>query len=148
MTEANTASPQKNTPNPARALLQTLQAEFAVLREHQPLAIGIDKQILAARPDTDRKLLRIALGMHTKSLRYLKTLKQASQRFNLDGSPASEVSSEQQAMAAEEHAKREQKRAEVHKAARLAREKAEKEAVAERRKQEKLGQLLDKFSRH
>lgn len=56
----------------ARSLLKTLQTEFPVFRESQPLSIGIDKQLLAQRPDLDRKILRVALGIHTNSLRYLK----------------------------------------------------------------------------
>lgn len=131
----------------ARDLLKQLQQEFAVIGEHQPLAIGIDKQLLEARPAINRKQLRTAFGMHTKSVRYLKALQLATQRFNLDGSIAGEVSEEQRGMAAKELLERFKKRAAEHKAAQAAKEKAEKDAQAEQLRQEKLAQLATKFSK-
>lgn len=44
---------------------------------------------------------RGALGMHTKSVRYLKTMQTAKVRFNLDGSEADAVSDEQRAFASQ-----------------------------------------------
>lgn len=131
----------------ARDLLKQLQQEYPVVGEHQPLAIGIDKQLLAARPAINRKQLRTALGMHTKSVRYLKALQVASQRYNLDGSAAGDVSEEQRAMASKELIERFKKRAEEHKAAQAAKDKAEKDAKAEQQRLEKLTQLANKFSR-
>lgn len=131
----------------ARDLLKQLQQEFKVIGEHRPLAIGIDKQLLEARPAINRKQLRSALGMHTRSVRYLKSLQGATQRANLDGSPAGEVSEEQRALASKELIERFKKRAEEHKAAQAEKEKAEKEAKAERERTEKLNQLANKFSR-
>lgn len=124
----------------ARALLKQLQQEYKVIGEHQPLAIGIDKQLLAARPEIDRKAMRIALGMHTRAIPYLKVLQNAQQRFNLDGSPAGEVSGEQRALAAKTLHEHFKKRAQEHK------KKAEAEA-AERQHAEKLRQLQEKFAR-
>lgn len=114
------------------------------MREFLPLAIGIDKQILASKPETPRKLLRIALGMHTKSVRYLKNLQTAQTRFNLDESPADPVSDEQRALAAttlHTHFKKlaDQRKAELA---------AEKAAKAAREHAEKLRQLQEKFSRN
>ena len=59
-------------------MLKQLQERFAVFRDCRPLAIGIDKQVLAAVPDLDRKTLRVALRMHVGSLRYLKAMQQAT----------------------------------------------------------------------
>jgi len=131
----------------ARDLLKHLQQEFKVIGEHQPLAIGIDKQLLESRPEINRKQLRAALGMHTHSVRYLKNLQSATQRFHLDGSPAGEVGEEQRAFASKELLDRFKKRAAENKAARIAKEKAEREALAEQKRLEKLTLLANKFSR-
>jgi ProP effector len=71
----------------ARQLLKELQEAFPVFRDCLPLAIGIDKQLLGRLPGVDRKTLRIALGMHTHSLRYLKSMTCATVRLDLDGQP-------------------------------------------------------------
>jgi ProP effector len=84
----------ETTPNPfqsARILLKELQEKFSVFGEFLPLAIGIDKQLIAQSPEVSRKALRTALGIHTNSLRYLKGMEKATVRFNLDGSQADEV---------------------------------------------------------
>ena len=110
-------------PNPiynARALLKTLQESFPVFGNCAPLAIGIDKQLLERRPDIDRKILRIALGMHTNSLRYLKTMEKSTRRLE-----------------------RFKKDAERRQALRV----AEAAAAAERERALKLNQLVEKFGR-
>ena len=71
--------------------MKQLQEQFPVFRDCLPLAIGIDKQLLARLPDLSRKELRIALGIHTHSLRYLKTTEKATARVDLDGNPAGEI---------------------------------------------------------
>ena len=144
MTESvSTASPAQT----AKDLLKQLQQEFKVIRESQPLAIGIDKQLLELQPEINRKLLRAALGMHTKSVRYLKALQAASVRFNLDETTASEVSEEQRELASQSLRERFKKHAEVHRAQQAAKEQAEKQAQAEQERQEKLQQLASKFAR-
>jgi ProP effector len=144
MTEvASTEAPKPS----AKDFLKQLQQEFKVLGECLPLAIGIDKQLLESRPTINRKQLRTALGMHTRSVRYLKNLQNATQRVNLDGSPAGEVSAEHQALASKDLFERFKKRADENKAEQAAKEKAEKEARAEQERQEKLAQLANKFSR-
>jgi ProP effector len=130
----------------ARDLLKQFQQQYPAISEHQPLAIGIDKQLLAAHPETNRKQLRGALAMHTRSMRYLKNLQTAKQRVNLDGSTAGEVSDAQRELAATELRERFKKRAQEHKAQEQARAKAEKEARAEQERQEKLRQLTEKFA--
>ena len=147
MTEVSTPEAPATPVASARDLLKQLQQEFKVIGEHQPLAIGIDKQLLASQPAINRKQLRAALGMHTRSVRYLKALQAGKQRFNLDGSAAGEVSEEQRAMASKELIERFKKRAEEHRAGQAAKDKAEKEAKAEQQRLEKLAQLANKFSR-
>jgi ProP effector len=139
------SSPTPNlTPNPvqtARALLKELQEKFPAFREYMPLAIGIDKQLAAQLPDVNRKVLRIALGIHTKSLRYLKGMEKATARFDLDGNSAEEVTEAHRAHASEILRERFKKVAEQRKAQREAEE-------ATRKHTEKLNQLAAKFSRH
>ena len=50
-----TADDQKPEPTvDARALLKDIQARHDVFRNFSPLAIGIDKQLLAQQPDASR----------------------------------------------------------------------------------------------
>ena len=136
-TDSNAASPALD----ARALLKRLQEEFAVFRDYSPLAIGIDRQLLARQPGLDRKMLRMVLGMHTHSLRYLKSMEKAAQRLDLDGQGVAEVTDEHRAHAAETLRERFRKEAE--------RKKAQREAEAqEKLRTEKLGQLVEKFGKH
>ncbi len=136
-----------NTPTPgplpgqnARQLLKQLQDQFPVFRDCLPLAIGIDKQLLARLPALDRKDLRIALGIHTHSLRYLKTSAKATSRVDLDGHPAGEIIAEHRTHAGELVKERLKKQAAQRKAQR------EAETLA-RQHTEKLGQLVEKFGR-
>lgn len=133
----------------ARTLLKSLQEEFPAFRDCLPLAIGIDKQLLARRPDLDRKILRIALGMHTNSLRYIKVMAKtaATTRFDLDGNAADALTDEHRKHAVETLRERSKKEAERRKVQRDA-ESAQREAeAAERQRTEKLSQLVAKFGR-
>lgn len=124
----------------ARNLLNTLQEKFQVFRDHAPLAIGIDKQLLAQDGSLNRKALRLALGMHTNSYRYLKSMENAQQRFNLDGSDAGTVPAEHRKHAADILRERFKKE--------VARRKAQKAAEAiEKQRAEKLNQLVQKFGK-
>ena len=124
----------------ARNLLKSLQEKFQVFRDYMPLAIGIDKQVLAQEGSLNRKALRMALGMHTNSYRYLKSMESAKQRFNLDGSDGGEVPAEHRKHAAEILRERFKKE--------IARRKAQKEAEAqEKQRAEKLNQLMQKFGK-
>jgi ProP effector len=150
----NTSSPAPSPVQLARTLLKQFQEEFVVFREYQPLAIGIDKQLAARLPELNRKVLRIALGIHTNSLRYLKGMEKATVRFDLDGNQAAEVTEEHRAHATEllrERLKKEAERRKVQREAEQAQRKAEqaqREAEeAERQRAEKLNQLTAKFSR-
>lgn len=149
-TETATASEAAAAPSPvsaARVLLKTLEAQFPAFRDCLPLAIGIDKQLLARLPDLERKVLRTALRMHTHSLRYLKGMEKATVRFDLDGQPGEAVDETHRAHASETLRERFKKNAEQRKA-QLAAGKAQREAEeAERRRAEKLDQLAAKFGR-
>ena len=137
MNTVTTATPPAQE---ARALLKILQEKFQVFRDHTPLAIGIDKQLLAQDDSFNRKALRLALGMHTNSYRYLKSMENAKQRFNLDGSDAGEVPAEHRKHAADILRERFKKE--------VARRKAQKEAEAqEKQRTEKLNQLMQKFGK-
>jgi len=127
----------------ARALLKQFQQQFPSFRDCLPLAIGIDKQILARLPQVDRKLMRTALGIHTGSLRYLRVMEKAKVRYDLDGTAGAEVTQTHRDHATQVLQQRFKKEAE--------RKKAEREAAAaeeaNRLRQEKLNLLTAKFSR-
>ena len=127
-----------------RALLKQLQQEFKAFRDCLPLAIGIDKQLLARMPKLNRKVMRAALGIHTGSMRYLRAMEKATVRYDLDGNPGAEVNDTHRQHAKEQLQERFKKEAERKKAERVA--AAEEEA--DRKRQEKLQQLASKFSRN
>jgi len=126
--------------NPARALLAQLGEKFEVFREGKPLAIGINKQIAALLPEIEGKVLRLALRSHTNSVRYLKAVEKATERYDLEGKVAGEVTEEQRQHAAELLRERFKKQAEQRRA-------AEETRQAEERRQAKLAQLTEKFGR-
>jgi len=142
-TPAAASAPAPAGATSARALLKQLQQQFVPFRDCLPLSIGIDKQILASMPGIDRKLMRAALGIHTGSQRYLRTMEKATVRYNLDGSTGAEVTDVHRKHAKDTLQERFRKEAD--------RKKAERDAAAEeeanRRRQEKLEQLTAKFSR-
>jgi ProP effector len=134
----------------ARTLLKQFQHDFKAFRDCLPLAIGIDKQILARMPGIERKAMRAALGIHTGSLRYLRAMEKATVRYDLDGTAGAEVTETHRTHAKETLQLRFKKEAERKKAERDA-EKAGREAAqaaeADKLRQEKLEQLASKFSR-
>ncbi len=140
MTTASTPTEASQPQLTPRALLKRLQADFAVFRDCQPLAIGIDKQVQARLPDVPRKVLRVALGIHTNSLRYLKAMEKATVRFDLEGNTTDEVTDAHRAHASEAVRERIKQDIEKRKAQRAAEE-------AERQRAEKLDKLLAKFGR-
>ncbi|NYE60973.1 ProP effector [Duganella sp. 1224] len=139
-TAASAPAPAAHTP---RSLLKQLQTQFPAFRDFLPLAIGIDKQLLAVMPDLDRKTMRTALGIHTGSLRYLKVMEKAKVRHDLDGKPGAEVTDTHRAHATQVLQERFKKEAERKKAEREA--KAAEEAA--RVRADKLNQLAAKFSK-
>ncbi|MBL8393687.1 MAG: ProQ/FinO family protein [Candidatus Accumulibacter sp.] len=138
MTTPTTSPAQEHNPH---QLLKELQARFPVFRDCLPLAIGIDKQLLSRLPELDRKALRIALAMHTRSMRYLKMMQKATLRVDLDGQPAGEIPEAHRQHSAELVKERLTKQADERKAQRAA-------AAQARQHAEKLGQLVEKFGRN
>lgn len=134
-------------PNSARALLKQLQQQYAPFRDSLPLSIGIDKQLIAAMPELNRKLMRAALGIHTSSQRYLRAMEKATVRYNLDGSTGAEVTDEHRKHAKETLAERHKKEVERRKAERAAEREAAAAEEADRRRAEKLQALTAKFSK-
>lgn len=131
MTEAPPSLPRRiKSP-----VLATLSASFKVFRDCLPLAIGIHKAIKERLPEMDVQQLKVAMKMHTASTRYLKVLSQADTRFDLDATPAGEVTTEQRQQALDTLRDRFRKKAEQHKAEQLAKQQ-----------QEKLQQLAAKFN--
>ena len=140
-------TPTENPVQNARALLKTLQQSFSVFRDYSPLAIGIDKQLLARCSEIDRKTLRVALGIHTHSLRYLKVMEKATHRIDLDGNTGDEVTPEHRSHASEILRERFKKDAERRRAQREAETAARQAEAAERQRAEKLSQLVEKFGK-
>jgi ProP effector len=135
----------------ARSLLKQLQHQFPAFRNCLPLAIGIDKQLLARLPQLDRKTMRAALGIHTGSLRYLRAMEKATVRYDLDGTAGAEVTDTHRQHAKEvlqQRFKKEADRKRVERAAGQAQREAEQAEEANRLRQEKLLQLASKFSRN
>lgn len=135
----NSPETDQTTGQKARALLKTLQETFPVFRDYSALAIGVDKLLLTQQPDLERKVLRLALGMHTNSARYLKTMEKARHRVDLAGNIVAEVPEEHRKHASEVIRERFKKDAERRKALR------EAEAL-EKQRAEKLSQLVDRKS--
>lgn len=127
----------------ARSLLKQLQQEYPAFRDCLPLAIGIDKQLLARMPGLDKKVMRAALGIHTGSMRYLRAMEKAKVRYDLDGTAGAEVPEAHRLHAKEQLQQRFKKEAD--------RKKAERDAAQEeennRKRQEKLQALASKFSK-
>ena len=77
-TTETAAAPVTSKPIDARALLKDIHSRFDVFRNHSPLAIGIDRQILAQLPELEKKALRLAMRSHTISTRYLKEMEKGT----------------------------------------------------------------------
>ena len=129
-----------------RELLERLQAVSPTFKDCRPLALRIDKAVMARFPDVDKKVVRAAMRLHTGSTRYLKALEKATHRYDFDGNPDAELTDEHRTHAAQTlkerfaeaaKRKREQQKAEAE------RRRAEE---IEQRKAEKLQQLMEKFS--
>lgn len=140
--DASSPSPdtKSDTAQNPRLLLKSLQERYPVFRDHAPLAIGIDKQLLAREPNLHKKTLRIALSMHTNSLRYLKTMEKSAHRQGLDGEIGDELTEAHRLYATEVLRERFKKNAERIRLQRAAEEQ-------ERQRSAKLNQLVEKFGK-
>ncbi len=147
--EATEASPHQEKPSlDPRGLLSKLQEISPTFRDYKPVALRIDKSIMERFPELERKIVRIAMRMHTTSTRYLKALEKDTHRYDLDGNQCEEITQEHREYAARTLKER---FAEV---ARRKREKQKEEALkqreeaAEQRRADKLQQLVGRFSKH
>lgn len=95
-----TTTPQgKPQRDRARALLTALRAEYPVLAEYRPLAIGIRAAVYAASPGVTRKTINIALAMHCRCDNYLQSIAAGGPRYALDGASCGEVTEAHRAAA-------------------------------------------------
>ncbi len=131
----------------SKDMLKALRKEFPVFGDFKPLAIGIDKQLMAQRPDLDKKRLKAAMRFHTQSIPYLKALQNAETRFNLDGTPSAPVTAEQHELATQKLREHFKAKAEKHKAEKAAEAAQAAAAAAEQEHLRKLAALAGKFSR-
>lgn len=140
-----TSTPVK--PSSRNALLETISANFTVFGECRPLALGIHKAIIERMPEIDTAQLRLAMRLHTASTRYLKALQATSERFDLDGNPAGEVTAEQREVASTTLRERFKKQTDRRKVEEHTLKAAREEQEAQQKRQEKLAQLAARFNR-
>lgn len=138
-TETPVTAPGTSTLPAARRLLRDLEKRFPVFGEFKPLAIGIDKQLFQAMPELEKKLARVALGLHTNSTPYLKGVMKGTSRFNLDGTPADNLEDAHRKHASDTLRER-------FKAVAQKKRAKDEEEKAERERAEKLQKLAEKFS--
>ena len=73
--------------------------KYDVFSRFKPLAIGIDKDLVAALTQYDTTLVARVLANHCRRPRYIKSLARGGKRFGLDGHIKGEVTAEEQAIA-------------------------------------------------
>jgi len=91
------ASKPKNRFESVQPVLEKLFELYPQLfGEHfLPLKLGIFQELLAAHPDTfTRDTLKVALGVHTRSTRYLQSVAAGLKRHDLQGVPVDDVAPE------------------------------------------------------
>lgn len=130
-----------------RDVLKRLQEASPTFRDCKPLALGIDKAIHARFPEFERKLVRTAMRMHTASTRYLKAVEKATERFDLEGNVAGEVTEEHRSHAAQTLKERFAAAAKRKRDQQKEEEAQRRAEQAEERKAERLNQLVGKFSK-
>jgi hypothetical protein len=98
-------APPKTPPSDLRAreLNDSLNA-FPVWREHQPLALGIERQIFqhiaALHLSASKRVVNKLLHYQTHNRRYLLNIKRGGVRFNLDGTDGGAIIQPEQEHAA------------------------------------------------
>ncbi|WP_084224433.1 ProQ/FINO family protein [Stenoxybacter acetivorans] len=98
MEQQQTSEQQTLSKNQQLAQIKAyLYHQFEVLKEFKPLALGIDKDIIAALPQFDKTLVKRALSSHCRHPRYINNLAQGGKRYDLQGNEQGEVTPEQQA---------------------------------------------------
>jgi ProP effector len=90
----------------AMAVIRTLaerwpETFYPESKERKPLKVGIFKDLKAAAPDIDPKMLRLALRVYTTSGAYLFACSKGHKRVDLNGNAVEEVSEKDKARARE-----------------------------------------------
>jgi ProP effector len=76
-----------------------------------PLKLGVFQELMAAHPDQfERETLKLALGQHTRSTRYLQSVAAGNKRHDLQGVPGDELAPEHVFFAVVELFRRRQRR--------------------------------------
>ena len=98
------AAPAQGAPNPQRRAQRPVPPALEKLAElyphlfgttFLPLKRGIFQDLLAAHPDLfEREALKTALGIHTRSTRYLQSVAAGLQRHDLQGQPVEPMAPE------------------------------------------------------
>lgn len=112
-TPANAPAPKPARP-PVQPILEKLFELYPHLfgAEFLPLKLGTFQELLAAHPEHfDRAALKAALGIHTRSTRYLQSVAAGKQRHDLQGAAVEDVSPEHIYLALLELFRRRQSRA-------------------------------------
>ena len=78
------------------ALDKQLCTAFSIWRDHQPLALGIEKSlfrfIAAQHLSASKRVVQKLLQRHTSNQSYRDNIQQQTRRYELDGTPAGEIS--------------------------------------------------------
>lgn len=99
-TQARQAQAPKGPPSPARKVNPVLERLFELYPKmfgarFLPLKLGVFQDLLALHPDEfKREDLKIALGLHARSTRYLEAVASGKQRHDLNGVPVEPVAPE------------------------------------------------------
>lgn len=91
------ASKPKNRFESVQPILEKLFELYPQLfgERFLPLKLGVFQELLAAHPETfKRDTLKAALGVHTRSTRYLQSVAAGLQRHDLQGKPVEDVAPE------------------------------------------------------
>jgi ProP effector len=98
MTEATVTEPkQKHVQRQLNPVLEKLFELYPALFGAQflPLKLGVYKDLLARHPDELKpEDLKVAMGLHARSMRYLEAVAAGHQRHDLDGNPVEPVAPE------------------------------------------------------
>lgn len=100
-------APAATTPDAAPGVAKALRTPHPVLEQladlyphlfgavFRPLKRGIFQDLLAAHPDAfEREALKVALGIHTRSTRYLQAVAAGEKRHDLQGQPVEAMAPE------------------------------------------------------
>lgn len=108
--------------SPAKAVTETVSVQPVLEKlfelypqlfgvQFLPLKLGVFQELLAAHPDQfERESLKLALGQHTRSTRYLQSVAAGNQRHDLQGVPGDALAPEHVFFAVVELFRRRQRR--------------------------------------